>query len=91
MPNGAGNWGWLEPLRWPIRAVVILLGHVLLALVLITGIWFLEGYTHWLYGGELPLLWGRVPLEWAFDTMDAGVLALFIARGLFEAARELFQ
>jgi hypothetical protein len=95
MPNGAGNghgWGWwLEPLRWPVRAVIVLLGHVLLALVLITVIWALEGYAHWLNGGELPLLWGKVPLKWAFDTMDAGVLVLFIARGLIEAARELFQ
>lgn len=80
---------YFAPLKWPFRAMIILLGHALLAAVLITAIWGLERYTKWLYGEMLPDLYGRMPLSYLFDTMDAGVLVLFIAWGLWEAFREL--
>jgi|HubBroStandDraft_5_1064220.scaffolds.fasta_scaffold388605_1 hypothetical protein len=90
---GEGDaWGaWLGPLKWPVRAMIVLFGHVVLTALLITAIWGLERYTHWLYGENLPRLYGKVPLEWAFDTMDAGVLLLFIVWGLVEAGRELIR
>ena len=78
------------PLLWPFRATVVLGGHVLIAAMLLTAIWGLEHYALWLYGGEkLPLLYGLIPLQWAFDTMDVGVLALFIFWGLVQANDEL--
>jgi hypothetical protein len=79
-----------SPLWWPLRAGVALLGHVGLGLLLVTSIWAGERYAHWLYGSEkLPELYGKVPLEWAFDTMDIGVFGLFLTWGFIEANREL--
>jgi hypothetical protein len=78
-----------SPLKWPARAALVLLGHVGLAALILTGIWALDRYTRLLYGDEVPLLYERVPLRWAFDTMDAGVLAVFLVYGLVEAIREL--
>jgi hypothetical protein len=59
------------------------------AAVILTGIWGLEHYTKWLYGDEIPLLFGMIPLSWAFDTADLGVLALFVFWGLIEANQVL--
>jgi hypothetical protein len=60
-----------------------------LGALLVTGIWGLERYANWLYGEKLPLLYGKIPLAWAFDTMDVGVLSLFIFWRLVEANRNL--
>jgi hypothetical protein len=60
-----------------------------LAALLLTGIWALERFTKWLYGEEVPLLFGILPLSWMFDAADLGVIALFVFWGLVEANREL--
>lgn len=88
--NEKKNESFWSPLWWPLKAALVLLGHVGLGLLLVTSIWAAEKYAHWLYGTEtLPELYGKVPLEWAFDTMDVGVFGLFLVWGLIEANREL--
>jgi hypothetical protein len=77
------------PLEWPARAVLVLLGHLGAAAMLLTGIWAVERYTKWLYGEDVQLLFGLIPLSWAFDAADFGVLALFVFWGLVEANRQL--
>jgi hypothetical protein len=53
-----------------------------------TGIWAVRRYTTWLSGGEV-LLYGLIPLSWAFDTAEIGAVGLFVIWGLVEANREL--
>jgi hypothetical protein len=67
---------------------LVLFLHICLAALLLTGIWGLARYTKWLYGDEVPLVYERFPLSWAFDTMD-DVGALFVVWGLVEANHEL--
>jgi hypothetical protein len=86
---GEPDYSVWSPLKWPARAALVLLGHLCLAALNLSGIWLLARYTKWLYGDEVPLVYGRFPLSWAFDTMDVGVLALFLFWGLVEANREL--
>jgi hypothetical protein len=87
--DNAGQNFW-APLYWPTRAALVLLGHVLLSGILVTCIWGTARYVHWLYEPHgVPKLYGWIPLEWAFDTMDAGVLVLFLVWGLIEANRAL--
>lgn len=67
----------------------MLLGHVLLSGLLITSIWGLDRWAHLLYGEKLPLIYGRWPFEYLFQTMDLGVVVVFFIRGIKAAWREL--
>jgi hypothetical protein len=90
--DGKKNEKIWSPLWWPLKAAVVLFGHGGLGLVVVTLIWAGERYAHWLYGSEkLPKLYGMVPLEWAFHTMDVGVMGLFLVWGFIEANREMKQ
>jgi hypothetical protein len=89
MAEGEDSDSFWAPLKWPARATLVLVAHIALAALLVTGIWALERYANWLYGEKMPLLYGKIPLAWAFDTMDLGVLSLFIFWGLVEANRNL--
>jgi hypothetical protein len=82
-------WNYLGPLEWPAWAAFVLFGHVLLSAFLITLIWLADRWTRVLYGPNLPLIYGFFPFEYIFQTMDLGVLAVFVVRGLQAAWREL--
>jgi hypothetical protein len=82
-------WTYLGPLEWPCWAALVLLGHVMLAGLLYTSVWALEGWAHYLDGEKLPLIWGIFPREYLFQTMDVGVVSVFIVRGIVAAWREL--
>jgi hypothetical protein len=84
-----GWWAYLGPLEWPVWAAVVLCGHVLLSIGLITVIWLGDWWTHYLYGDRVPLVFGRFPFEYIFQTMDLGVLVVFFVQGLRAAWREL--
>jgi hypothetical protein len=75
-------------LQWPARAAVVLLGHLGLALLLLTAIWITGWFLRQLFGYG-HTLFGVVPLDWLFDVMDMSILLLFIGWGLIEANREL--
>jgi hypothetical protein len=68
---------------------VILIGHLAVALLLLTGIWLTERYIQALYGDHGHSLFGVCPLDWLFDFMDLCILVLFIVWGLVEANNEL--
>jgi hypothetical protein len=90
MAREAGSWwSYLGPFEWPVWAAFVLLGHVLLSTFLITLIWLADRWTRVLYGPKLPLIWDFFPFEYIFQTMDLGVLAVFLVRGLQAAWREL--
>ena len=75
----------IESLFKAFRAAVVFVGHALLAVVLLTGIWGVELYIHYLWGAREPLLFDRLPLKYLFDLADITVLAVFIFWGAYEA------
>jgi hypothetical protein len=83
------QWPIWKPLRWPARATLVLIGHLCLALLLISAIWLTEWSLKRLYGEHGHSLFGVVPLDWLFDAMDLGILVLFIGWGIVDAYREL--
>ena len=80
---------WWAPLRRAFRAAVALIGHLFISLVLIACFWAIEQTIKWLWHGAEPLLYGRVPLKYLFDTLDVAVFAVFIVWGVIEAHRNL--
>jgi hypothetical protein len=89
MREGRDWRSYLAPLEWPFRAAIVLLGHVALAGLTIASVWGLERFAHFLYGEKLPLIYGLFPLEWLFQTLDLGIILVFIFRGILAADREL--
>ena len=79
----------LKPLHKALRAAVAFVGHLALGAVLVTGIWGMELYIHYLWGEREPLLFDRVPLKYLFDTVDLAVLGVFIFWGAYEANEKL--
>jgi hypothetical protein len=84
-----GWWSYLGPLEWAVWAALVLFGHVLLSALLITLIWGVTRWTHYLYGNDLPLIWGVFPFEYLSQTMDVGVIVVFFIQGIRAAWREL--
>jgi hypothetical protein len=79
---------WM-PLRWPMRAAIILVGHLAVALVLVSVIWLTQRYLEFLYGDHGHLSFGVLPFSWLFDIADLSIMALFLTWALVEAHREL--
>jgi hypothetical protein len=57
--------------------------------LVMTLVWGVDRWAHYLYGKELPLIYGRLPYEYLFTTMDIGVVCVFMIRGTAAAWREL--
>jgi len=72
-----------------MRAAVAFLGHLALGIVLVAGIWLTEKLFQYFWQEHEPLLFGRVPIKWAFDAADFGVLAVFVFWGIVEANQKL--
>lgn len=69
--------GW-ELLWGPLRAICVLIGHFAVLSVLIIGFWYTEDLIALLFGQDDPMLWGRMPLNYLFQTVDA-VLSLWLS------------
>ena len=69
------------------RAAIMLACHTAIAALIVTFIWGLSEYVHWLWRPKEALLYGMFPIQYLFDTMDVGVIGLFVWYGLREAAR----
>ena len=81
-----GAWGdvW-KPIRKAFRAVVVLLGHLILVVSWFLLFVFFEQYISYLTGGHEILLFDRIPLKYLFHAIDVGILAVFGFWGLYEA------
>jgi hypothetical protein len=77
------------PLQRVGRAVIAFLGHLLLIAIFLVGVWLVEQLVHKLWGDTEPLIWGRVPLRWLFDTADVLLFAVFTTWGAIDAHRKL--
>jgi hypothetical protein len=82
--------GWAAFFGWsPVRAACTFLGHVGLALVCMFGIWVLERVSGLLFQGHEPKFFEWVPIKWFFDAGEAGILLMFVIRGIYDAWGEL--
>jgi hypothetical protein len=63
-----------EPLRQALRASIVFAGHLAITALNLIGIWLVEQLIHWLWGEEDPVLFGRLPLQYVFDLLHAGIL-----------------
>ena len=83
---------WAAFIDWPpVRAACTFLGHIGLALVCLVGIWVLEHVSGWLFEGYEPAFFGWIPVKWFFDAGEAGILAMFVIRGIYDAWRQLMR
>jgi hypothetical protein len=73
----------------PLRAAAFFLTHAFLASVLILTIYGVRRLCLFLWGGDEPVMLGVIPLEYPFDAIDLGVIAIFGIRGLLAAYRAL--
>jgi len=79
-------WG---PLERALRAAPVVIGHAFLVLVFLGCNWILDLALHTFRGEAEPLLYGRVPLRWMFDTMDVALLLVFIGWAVVDVHRKL--
>jgi hypothetical protein len=75
--------------RRPLRVSGLLLGHGCVAAVWIFVFWFLEREIVFLWGGDTPLIFGVLPLEYLFQVLDVSVLTVLLYSGAASAIQEL--
>ena len=70
------------------RALATFAGHLLLAAMVLIGVWIVWrlGYPLW-SDEENPVLFDRFPPNYLFNTMDAFVIMAFFGYGLIDAVR----
>ena len=76
-----------ESFRTALRAGIAVIGHTLIAAVLILCAALVEKLIFWANGGHDPLLYGWLPLSYAFQPIDIAMIATFGYYGLLEAIR----
>jgi hypothetical protein len=69
------------------RATIVLLGHLVMATLVIASIEVPELLLHWLWRDHITDLFGRFPLEYIFEATQGAVLLLFLFNGTIDAFR----
>ena len=77
----------LDSLHKAARAEVAVIGHTLIAAVLIVCASGVEHLILLVNGGHDPLVYGRLPLSYLFQTIDIAMIGVFGFFGLVEAIR----
>jgi hypothetical protein len=78
-----------ETLKWAALAAIVFIAHMALAMLLLTGIWLMESYVHFLYGGRVPKLFDTIPVKHLFEFLDFVIFCLFGIWGVIEANEKL--
>jgi hypothetical protein len=63
-------------------ALLVLMMHLLLATLAILAFYGVERLTMALWGEQMPLLFGRVPLSYVFNFAQFGVLVILLFGGI---------
>ena len=79
----------LHPLKKAMAAAIVLLGHFLISLVMVAAIWGLEIVFRYLFTDHEPLIWGRIPLKYLFQTSEVATFAVFTFWGIVEAHKTM--
>lgn len=77
----------LESLQKAARAGVAIIGHTLIAAVIIVCASGVERLILLMNDGHDPLIYGRLPLSYLFQTIDVAMIGVFGFFGLVEAIR----
>ena len=85
MASGGSHF-W-RPLWGAALAAATLFCHLVIAAIILFGIWALEYLFHFLWRSNDPLLFDRFPVRYLFDAMDLAVILVFIWYGVLAAAR----
>ena len=74
-----------------LRGAVIVLGHGLIAVVLIAVAAGIDHLTLLLNDGKDMLIYNRFPLSYVFQTFDLAMLAVFGVFGVIEAIKVMIE
>lgn len=77
----------LKSLHKAARAGAVVVGHTLIAAVLIVCAGGVERLILLVNDGHDPLVYGRLPLSYLFQTIDIAMIGVFGFYGLVEAIR----
>jgi hypothetical protein len=77
----------LESLHKAIRGAVIVVGHALIASVLVICSAAVDHLIRYLNDGQEMLVYNRLPLSYLFQTVDVAMIGVFGVFGLIEAIR----
>jgi hypothetical protein len=81
------NW---HPWITLVRAIGAIVRHTILIAVFIALFYGIEREFRYFWGAQEPMLFGRVPFNWLFDSIDALFVLLFGTLGVLEVYR-IFQ
>ncbi len=68
-------------------ALWVLACHLAVAVGALIGVWLVEFVIRTLWPGSEPTIFGKVPLRMIIEAADAGILIVFLAVGVYRAAR----
>jgi hypothetical protein len=66
------------------KVAFVFILHAILIVLSIAVIYGLEKFVHYLWGEAEPLIYGRYPLKYLFQTIDVAIVAVFGFRGVKE-------
>jgi len=67
-----------------VRAIIVLLSHVILATIMIAGLWLLKILSQRLFQSSNMHLFSEGFLNYIFDATNVAVLFMFILNGIME-------
>jgi hypothetical protein len=77
----------LELIRPALRAAFVFLAHTVLAMLSALGVKGFEYLWSLLYSEHEPMVAGLFPMRYIFEVGEAGVFAVFIIFGIWEAVK----
>lgn len=78
-----------ESLTKALRAAVIVIGHALIAAVLVISASGVEHLIRYLNDGHDILIYGRLPMSYLFQTIDVSMIGVFGFFGVTEAIKTM--
>lgn len=78
-----------EILSRPFYAAIAFLGHVLLGVIVMVGIWATGLAFKMLFPEQEPMFFDRFPVKWMFDASKVAILLVFIVYGAIDAINRL--
>jgi hypothetical protein len=72
-----------------LYAGCVFVGHLVLAAILLAGIWLIEREFLLLWPQEEPKFFGWCPVKWLFDAGEFGIVATVMVFGIIEVIKQL--
>jgi hypothetical protein len=78
-----------ESLTKALRAAIIVVGHALIAALLVVSASGVEHLIRYLNDGHDIFIYGRLPMSYLFQTVDVAMIGVFGVFGVIEAIRTM--